>query len=221
MIFFTFAMLLFHPALEKGYLNNIAKRGLAAAEWMIFVFSILFVLYSVNAFLKSRNKEFCQSKRLPRQIQRQSIHLQNVGAGRKDGFCKDQPADDAWNNRKYSISPGQLRKLITAENIIIGVLSIVSGIIGGLIFSKTTFTARAPILEMGALPLYLPWEGLALTVACWWCKTVSAAEEPNADDRKENGRFWLRFYFFSPFDQLDHGFWFNKENRKLRQQYKQ
>lgn len=130
MIFFTFAMLLFHPALEKGYLNNIAKRGLAAAEWMIFVFSILFVLYSVNAFLKSRNKEF--------------------------GILTIQ-----------GISPGQLRKLITAENIIIGVLSIVSGIIGGLIFAKAIFTAGAYILEMDALPLYLPWKALALTVACF------------------------------------------------------
>ncbi|MCY8131559.1 ABC transporter permease, partial [Bacillus spizizenii] len=58
LIFFTFAMFLFHPALKEGYLNNIAKKGLTAAEWMIFVFSFLFVLYSVNAFLKSRNKEF-------------------------------------------------------------------------------------------------------------------------------------------------------------------
>jgi ABC-type antimicrobial peptide transport system permease subunit len=77
-------MLLFHPALEKGYLNTIAKRGLSVAEWMIFAFSILFVLYSVNAFLKSRSREF--------------------------GILTIQ-----------GIAPGQLRKLITAENIIIGV----------------------------------------------------------------------------------------------------
>lgn len=130
MIFFTFAMFLFHPALEEGYLNTIAKRGLSVAEWMIFAFSILFVLYSVNAFLKSRCKEF--------------------------GILTIQ-----------GIAPGQLRKLITAENIIIGVLSIVTGIIGGLVFAKTFFTIGAYILEMDALPLYLPWKAMALTSACF------------------------------------------------------
>lgn len=130
MIFFTFAMFLFHPALEEGYLNTIAKRGLSVADWMIFAFSILFVLYSVNAFLKSRSKEF--------------------------GILTIQ-----------GIAPGQLRKLITAENIIIGVLSIVTGIIGGLVFAKTFFTIGAYILEMDALPLYLPWKAMALTSACF------------------------------------------------------
>lgn len=65
------------------------------------------------------------------------------------------------------IAPGQLRKLITAENIIIGVLSIVTGIIGGLVFAKTFFTIGAYILEMDALPLYLPWKAMALTSACF------------------------------------------------------
>jgi putative ABC transport system permease protein len=100
------------------------------AEWMIFAFSILFVLYSVNAFLKSRSREF--------------------------GILTIQ-----------GIAPGQLRKLITAENIIIGVLSIVTGIIGGLVFAKTFFTVGAYILEMDALPLYMPWKALALTAACF------------------------------------------------------
>lgn len=93
---------------------------------MIFVFSFLFVLYSVNAFLKSRNKEF--------------------------GILLMQ-----------GITPGQLRKLITAENMIIGVMSIAAGIIGGFIFSKTFFTVGAYILEMDALPLYMPWKALGIT----------------------------------------------------------
>ncbi|GAE94779.1 ABC transporter permease protein YvcS [Gracilibacillus boraciitolerans JCM 21714] len=58
MIFFMFAMFIFHPALETGYMNNIAKKGMVFAEWVIFVFSILFVLYSVSAFLKTRKSEF-------------------------------------------------------------------------------------------------------------------------------------------------------------------
>lgn len=58
MVFFMFAMFIFHPALEKGYMNNIAKKGMVFAEWTIFTFSILFILYSVSAFLKTRKKEF-------------------------------------------------------------------------------------------------------------------------------------------------------------------
>ncbi|ARV45958.1 peptide ABC transporter permease [Bacillus subtilis] len=127
LIFFTFAMFIFHPALKEGYLNNIARKGLTAAEWMIFIFSILFVLYSVNAFLKSRNKEF--------------------------GILLIQ-----------GITPAQLRVLVTAENMMIGAFSIVAGIIGGLIFSKTFFTIGAYILEMDALPLYMPWKALGITI---------------------------------------------------------
>ncbi len=105
LIFFTFAMFLFHPALKEGYLNNIARKGLTAAEWMIFVFSFLFVLYSVNAFLKSRNKEF--------------------------GILLMQ-----------GITPVRLRKLITAENMIIGVMSIAAGDYRRLHFFKNVLYGR-------------------------------------------------------------------------------
>ncbi|ABO65685.1 MULTISPECIES: FtsX-like permease family protein [Geobacillus] len=58
MIFFMFAMFIFHPALETGYMNNIAKKGMKFAEWIIFGFSIFFILYSLSTFLKTRKKEF-------------------------------------------------------------------------------------------------------------------------------------------------------------------
>ncbi len=56
MIFYLFAMFIFHPSLEEGYINNIAQKGMMAAEWIIFCFSILFVLYSLHAFLQNRKK---------------------------------------------------------------------------------------------------------------------------------------------------------------------
>ncbi|MGY4688681.1 ABC transporter permease [Salibacterium sp. K-3] len=58
MIFFVFAMFMYHPALESGYLNKVAEKGMVAAEWIIFGFSILFVLYSMSAFLRARKEEF-------------------------------------------------------------------------------------------------------------------------------------------------------------------
>ncbi|TCP67099.1 FtsX-like permease family protein [Baia soyae] len=58
MIFFTYAMFLFHPDIEKSLLGNDAKLMMKAAEYVIFLFSFIFVLYSNSAFLKVRKKEF-------------------------------------------------------------------------------------------------------------------------------------------------------------------
>ncbi|MFC9708367.1 FtsX-like permease family protein [Paenibacillus sp. NPDC056933] len=64
MIFFTYALLLFHPDLKdglKGSSNTVtmlANQGFLIAEIIIFIFSFLFLLYSVGSFLKTRKKEF-------------------------------------------------------------------------------------------------------------------------------------------------------------------
>lgn len=131
MIFFMFAMFIFHPALEKGYMNTIAKKGMVFAEWVIFGFSIFFILYSASAFLKTRKKEF--------------------------GILSIQGA-----------SPKQLRQLITCENIFIGMVSILTGIFGGTVLAKMFFTAGTYIVEMEALPLYLPWKAFVLTLGVFF-----------------------------------------------------
>ncbi|WP_308637955.1 ABC transporter permease [Paenibacillus silvisoli] len=64
MIFFTYALLLFHPDLQgelvssSGTMSRLATFGLQISEVIIFVFSFFFLLYSVGAFLKLRKKEF-------------------------------------------------------------------------------------------------------------------------------------------------------------------
>ncbi|KOY15105.1 ABC transporter permease [Paenibacillus xylanivorans] len=64
MIFFTYALLLFHPDLKDGLkgssgtVNMLANQGFLIAEIIIFIFSFLFLLYSVGSFLKTRKKEF-------------------------------------------------------------------------------------------------------------------------------------------------------------------
>ncbi|UOQ92903.1 ABC transporter permease [Halobacillus shinanisalinarum] len=128
MIFYLFAMFIFHPALEEGYMNNIAQKGMAAAEWIIFVFSILFVLYSVSAFLHTRKREFGV--------------LTITGT-----------------------SPRQLRVLLTVENMLIGLSSIVSGIAGGTILAKLFFAAGGYVLDMEPLSLYFPGKAMGLTAA--------------------------------------------------------
>ncbi|UFJ39229.1 ABC transporter permease [Brevibacillus humidisoli] len=58
MIFFIYAMFIFHPDVKEGVFREIAIRGMEAAEYVIYVFSFFFIFYSVRAFLKSRKREF-------------------------------------------------------------------------------------------------------------------------------------------------------------------
>ncbi|MHA7108111.1 FtsX-like permease family protein (plasmid) [Bacillus sp. C-3-6] len=64
MIFFTYALLAFHPNLQGNLaassvtINTFAKSGLQISQGLIFFFSFFFILYSVSAFLKTRKKDF-------------------------------------------------------------------------------------------------------------------------------------------------------------------
>jgi len=57
MIFFSFAVNLFHPEIENKSGGAIEKI-MGQAEAVILIFSFLFVFISVNSFLKIRSKEF-------------------------------------------------------------------------------------------------------------------------------------------------------------------
>ncbi|MFK4308880.1 putative ABC transport system permease protein [Bacillus sp. RC242] len=64
MVFFTYSLLLFHPDLQ-GELASTSKTmsllgtmGMQISQYLIFVFSFFFLLYSVSSFLKTRKKEF-------------------------------------------------------------------------------------------------------------------------------------------------------------------
>lgn len=57
MVFFTFTVFAFHPALANG-LNKNAQIGMLAAAIIIYGFSFFFVLYSMDVFVQSRKKEF-------------------------------------------------------------------------------------------------------------------------------------------------------------------
>ncbi|MBS4201929.1 ABC transporter permease [Bacillus sp. FJAT-49732] len=56
LVFFVYAIFAFHPALKN--INANVAVGLHFAEGIIYVFSFIFVLVSMSAFLKSRKKEF-------------------------------------------------------------------------------------------------------------------------------------------------------------------
>jgi putative ABC transport system permease protein len=58
MIFFVYALFIFNPDINKGVTASAAIELMTAAEVIMYVFSFLFVLYSVSTFLKSRKREF-------------------------------------------------------------------------------------------------------------------------------------------------------------------
>ncbi|MCD2334462.1 FtsX-like permease family protein [Bacillus cereus] len=64
MIFFTYALLFFHPDLQGELASTsttmaaLGKIGMQISQYLIFIFSFFFLLYSVSAFLKTRKKEF-------------------------------------------------------------------------------------------------------------------------------------------------------------------
>jgi len=64
MIFFTYGMLAFHPALKDGIVSSsgtmskLGTMGMTVSQYIVFVFSFFFLLYSVGAFIKVRKREF-------------------------------------------------------------------------------------------------------------------------------------------------------------------
>ncbi|MED0940511.1 ABC transporter permease [Bacillus mobilis] len=64
LIFFTYGLLVFHPNLQgelthvSTIISTFGKIGFHLSYYLIFVFSFLFIFYSVSAFLKNRKKEF-------------------------------------------------------------------------------------------------------------------------------------------------------------------
>ncbi|PFO70276.1 ABC transporter permease [Bacillus cereus] len=64
LVFFTYGLLIFHPNLQgelthvSTIMSTFGKIGFHLSYYLIFVFSFLFIFYSVSAFLKNRKKEF-------------------------------------------------------------------------------------------------------------------------------------------------------------------
>lgn len=125
MVFFSFAINLFHPTIasRKG---GALELILGQAEAVILVFSFLFIWISVSAFLKVRSREFGTLLLL-------------------------------------GMSPQQLYRLIFLENMIIGGLAILTGIILGLVFAKLWLMVLSRLLA-DEFVFYFPLTAIGLTV---------------------------------------------------------
>lgn len=58
MIFFTYAVFIYHPRIAESEMGNMTRTGMSIATVIVYVFAFFFVLYSISVFLKSRNREF-------------------------------------------------------------------------------------------------------------------------------------------------------------------
>lgn len=130
MIFFAYAMFIYHPSVKAMPMGETTSVGMGIASGIVYVFAIFFVIYSIGAFLKSRNKEF-------------GI-LTILGA-----------------------APGQIRRLIMLENMLIGAVSIVAGIAGGMLLSKLFLMVATRFIGMEDLPFYFPLKAIGLTVGAF------------------------------------------------------
>ncbi|MBS2967400.1 ABC transporter permease [Metabacillus sp. KIGAM252] len=129
-VFFTYAVLAFHPELTAARLRD-ASTGMHFAESIIYVFTFFFILYSMSTFLKTRKKEF--------------------GLLIMHGMTKLQ-----------------LRKLVFLENMIIGMLSVLSGIGAGLLASKGLLMLGSSVIGLTpSLPFYFPQSAIALTLTAF------------------------------------------------------
>ncbi|WP_322923373.1 ABC transporter permease [Paenibacillus campi] len=83
MIFFTFAVFAYHPALNGNDIHVNAHKALSTSKWLIYAFSFFFVLYSMSAFLKTRKREFgllMLQGMSPGQLKRM-VFLENIWIG--------------------------------------------------------------------------------------------------------------------------------------------
>ncbi|PDY95995.1 ABC transporter permease [Bacillus anthracis] len=137
MVFFIYALLLFHPGLQgelastSKTMSKLGTMGMQISQYLIFIFSFFFLLYSVSSFLKTRKKEF--------------------------GILM-----------MHGMTPSQLNKLIFLENMLIGIASVASGILIGLILSKLMLLLSANILAIdNGLPFYIPFKAVFMTAGAF------------------------------------------------------
>ncbi|APO46440.1 hypothetical protein BS614_22005 [Paenibacillus xylanexedens] len=130
MIFFAYAVFIYHPYVTELPMGDTTATGMQIASVIVYVFAFFFVMYSISAFLKSRNKEF-------------GI-LTILGA-----------------------EPAQIRRLVILENMLIGCLSIIAGIGGGMLLSKLFLMLTTRFIGMDDLPFYFPVKAILITIGAF------------------------------------------------------
>lgn len=132
MIFFIFANFIFNPEINNvkvmGSIGTLASRIMLLCEFLIIIFTLVFTIYSLSNFLKSREKEF--------------------------GLLS-----------MFGLTKREIRSYVMFENIIVSIVSIATGLLLGILFSKLFFMAIAAILTLDQeIPFNISLKALLITV---------------------------------------------------------
>ncbi|WP_242219965.1 ABC transporter permease [Bacillus cereus group sp. BfR-BA-01380] len=127
-VFFMYASFIYHPDVVNGNISQKmhVEKGLEMCNYIVVLFSALFILYSNSIFLRARKKELGL--------------LTLIGA-----------------------TKGQLGRMIMREQMILGCISIVSGIAFGMLGLPLFFKAVSVVVGIEkALPFV--WNGKAIAI---------------------------------------------------------
>lgn len=126
-IFFLFTVIVFHPSLASLDPESTLGISLMLASMLVYLFSFLFIAYSIMAFLKKKTKTL-------------GIFM-ITGASMK-----------------------QIRTLVFRENILIGILAIITAIILGLVIAPLFLMGAKVVLKTETFGMYMPIKAIGLTI---------------------------------------------------------
>ncbi|MFJ6210410.1 FtsX-like permease family protein [Lysinibacillus sp. NPDC092081] len=126
-IFFLFTVIVFHPSLASLDSNSTLGLALMLASLLVYLFSFIYIAYSIMAFLKKKTKTL-------------GIFM-ITGASMK-----------------------QIRMLVFRENILIGVMAIITAIILGLVIAPLFLMGAKVVLKAETFGMYIPIKAIVLTI---------------------------------------------------------
>ncbi|MFJ3390427.1 FtsX-like permease family protein [Lysinibacillus sp. NPDC086135] len=126
-IFFLFSVIVFHPSLTNLDPDSTLGLALMLASLLVYLFSFIYIAYSIMAFLKKKTKTL-------------GIFM-ITGASMK-----------------------QIRTLVFRENILIGVLAIITAVILGLVISPLFLMGAKVVLNAETFGMYVPIKAIMLTI---------------------------------------------------------
>ena len=135
MFFFMFSTVYFNSRVEQGKKLESLQDALSIPGVALIIFTIFFISYAHNVFMKQRRSEFGL--------------FMTLGMARRD-----------------------IGKLLVMENGVIGILSILSGLLAGAVFSRLFFMLLMNLIDLQEVPFHLSGKmffysvGAFLTVFC-------------------------------------------------------
>ncbi|MFC9541385.1 FtsX-like permease family protein [Lysinibacillus sp. NPDC056959] len=126
-IFFLFTVIAFHPSLNSLAPDSTLGISLMLASMLVYLFSFIFIAYSIMSFLKKKTKTL-------------GIFM-ITGASMK-----------------------QIRTLVFRENILIGVMAIITAIVLGLVIAPLFLMGTKVVLKAETFGMYIPIKAIVLTI---------------------------------------------------------